>query len=196
MKTVEVEIKGINPLLIQRFTEASQLPRSSRKTTPSEINSREVALNSANRKEDGSHYISSFAIVNAMCSTGSNHKMVGSRKSVRFLVPSAVKVVSSDCTITILQNGIPFTDQLIEVDSRPVTIPATKGRVMRHRPRYEDWSLSFVLEIQDDLLSVDLCHQLLTEAGLQIGIGDFRPEKRGPFGSFRVVKWSECEAAE
>lgn len=67
---------------------------------------------------------------------------------------------------------------------------------MRHRPRYENWSMEFILEVQDDLLSVDLCQQLLTEAGLQVGIGDFRPEKRGPFGSFRVTQWKEIEEAE
>src|SRR5690348_3894027 len=28
------------------------------------------------------------------------------------------------------------------VDSRPVVVPATKGRVMRHRPRLDKWKLS------------------------------------------------------
>ena len=26
-----------------------------------------------------------------------------------------------------------------EVDSRPVVIPSTKGRIMRHRPKLETW---------------------------------------------------------
>ena len=34
--------------------------------------------------------------------------------------------------------------------------------------------------------------KLLQEAGQSIGIGDFRPEKRGPFGTFRVVKFDEA----
>jgi hypothetical protein len=36
-----------------------------------------------------------------------------------------------------------------------------------------------------------MAQQLLTEAGQSIGIGDFRPEKRGPFGTFRVIKFKE-----
>ena len=32
-------------------------------------------------------------------------------------------------------------------------------------------------------------NQLLNEAGQNIGIGDFRPEKRGPFGTFRVTEF-------
>lgn len=89
--------------------------------------------------------------------------------------------------VTILNGKGPAKD--FEVDSRPVTIPATKGRIMRHRPRFDQWGAAFEMQINDDLLSVDMAHQLLNEAGLSIGIGDFRPEKRGPFGTFRVTKF-------
>jgi hypothetical protein len=91
--------------------------------------------------------------------------------------------------ITIMNDNGPAQD--FEVDSRPVTIPATKGRVMRHRPRFDDWGAKFSLKINDSLISTELVHQLLNEAGEQIGIGDFRPEKTGPFGTFRVVKFDE-----
>lgn len=192
MKTVNVVITGINPLLIHRFTEQAQQPKTSRKTNIEQvIDTRAVALNAANRRDDGTHYISSFAIVNAMCAAGSNYKMKGSRKSVRFIVPSAVRVQTSDCTTTILVKGEPAMDSSFEVDARPVTIPATKGRIMRYRPRYENWSMRFELGILDDLLDLPLAQQLLTDAGVQIGIGDFRPEKRGPFGTFRVTSWEE-----
>lgn len=192
VKTVNVTITGISPLLIHRFTEQSQQQGTSRKTlVQSVIDTREVALNGANRRPDGTHYINSFSIVNAMGSAGSNFKMKGSRKSVKFIVPSAVRIQTIDCTTTILVKGEPATDTSFEVDARPVTIPATKGRIMRYRPRYENWSMKFELGILDDLLDLPLAHQLLTDAGVQIGIGDFRPEKRGPFGTFRVTSWEE-----
>ena len=79
------------------------------------------------------------------------------------------------------------------VDARPVTIPATKGRVMRYRPRFNEWGAKFNVLVNDDILDVDTVHQLLNEAGLTIGIGDFRPEKRGPFGTFRVTKFEEVK---
>jgi hypothetical protein len=192
MKTVNVTITGINPLLIHRFVEQDQQQSSSRKVKIETSNdTRLTALSVANRRPDGTHYISSFALVNAMCSAGSNYKMKGSRKSVKFIVPSAVRIQTTDCTTTILVKGEPATDVSFEVDARPVTIPATKGRIMRYRPRYENWSMKFELGILDDLVDVPLAHQLLTDAGIQIGIGDFRPEKRGPFGTFRVTSWEE-----
>lgn len=192
MKTVNVTITGINPLLIHRFAEQDQQQSSSRKVkieAPSDT--RLTALAAANRRADGTHYISSFAIVNAMCSAGGNYKMKGTRKSVKFIVPSAIRVQTADCTTTILVKGEPATDASFEVDARPVTIPATKGRIMRYRPRYENWSMKFEVGILDDLIDASLAHQLLTDAGIQIGIGDFRPEKRGPFGTFRVTSWED-----
>jgi hypothetical protein len=78
-----------------------------------------------------------------------------------------------------------------EVDSRPVTIPSTKGKVMRHRPRFDQWSMRFTLRINEDILPVDFVQLLLTEGGQQIGIGDFRPEKSGPFGTFQITSWQE-----
>jgi len=197
MRTIHVEITGINPLLIHRFGEDAQAGKTSRKAKQGQVDTRAVALKAANVGPDGVHYISAFAIVNAIGAAGASHKMTGTRKSVRFIIPSAVRVAALgvDCTIPILLKGKPA--MTFEVDSRPVSIPATKGRIMRHRPRYEGWTMRFDLEIQDDLVDVALVHQLLAEAGLQIGIGDFRPEKRGPFGSFRVTAWEEmAEAAQ
>jgi len=146
---------------------------------------REEATKHAYIAKDGTYYINGFSIPGAMGNAGANHKAKGSRKSLRFIVPSAVRMTSD--TITILNGAGPAKS--FEVDSRPVTIPATKGRIMRHRPRFDQWGLKFDLVINDDLLSVDMAQQLLQEAGQQIGIGDFRPEKRGPFGCFLVSSW-------
>jgi hypothetical protein len=65
---------------------------------------------------------------------------------------------------------------------------------MRHRPRFDEWGARFNLLIDDTQLAVETAHQLLNEAGQSIGIGDFRPEKRGPFGTFRVTSFQELSS--
>jgi hypothetical protein len=55
---------------------------------------------------------------------------------------------------------------------------------MRHRPRFDNWSAKFVLEIDDELMTLETAHELLNKGGKSQGIGDFRPNKRGPFGRF------------
>jgi hypothetical protein len=62
---------------------------------------------------------------------------------------------------------------------------------MRHRPRLNAWGCEFVIEIADDIMEAKSVHQLLAEGGVRLGLGDFRPEKGGPFGRFQVVSWGE-----
>lgn len=187
MKTIKVEIRGTTPLLIHRFGEAAETGKQSRAAMVADVEPREEARKVAYIAADGSFYFNAFSIPAAMGNAGANHKMRGTRKTARYVVPSAIRLTSD--TITILNGSGPAKD--FEVDSRPVTIPATKGRVMRHRPRFNQWGAEFDLIVNDTLLTVELAQQLLQEAGQQIGIGDFRPEKRGPFGTFRVVKFEE-----
>jgi hypothetical protein len=77
------------------------------------------------------------------------------------------------------------------VDSRPIVVPATKGRVMRHRPRLESWRLTFSIEYDPTLLSAKQVRAIVDDTGTRVGLGDFRPEKRGPFGRFSVIHWEE-----
>lgn len=187
MKTIKVEIRGTTPLLIHRFGEEAETSKQSRAAMVADVDPRAAARKVAYIAPDGTFYFSSFSIPNAMGSAGSNHKMRGTRRTARFVVPSAIRMTSD--TITILNGHGPAKD--FEVDSRPVTIPATKGRIMRHRPRFNEWGAKFDLVVNETLMTVELAQQLLEEAGQQIGVGDFRPEKRGPFGTFRVTKFEE-----
>ena len=75
------------------------------------------------------------------------------------------------------------------IDSRPVVIPATKGRVMRHRPRLDNWRLEFDLEYDDTLLAVEQLRHIVDDTCSRVGFLDFRPEKKGPFGRAMVIHW-------
>lgn len=187
MKTVQVEIRGISPLLVHRFGEEAEQSKRTRRIETVTRDPRKEAEKNAYIAKDGTFYFSAFAIPNAMGAAGASHKATGTRKTLRFVVPSAVRMTTD--TVTIMNGKGVAKD--FEVDSRPVTIPATKGRIMRHRPRWDQWGAKFDLEVDENLLSPDMAHQLLAEAGQSIGIGDFRPEKRGPFGRFMVTAWKE-----
>jgi hypothetical protein len=189
---IRVEIRGVTPLLIHRFGEQAEQAKKTRRIEARVRDPREEATKAAYIAKDGTFYFSAFSIPNAMGSAGSNHKATGTRRTLRFTVPSAVRVMTD--TITILNGDGPA--KAFEVDSRPVTIPATKGRIMRHRPRWDVWGAKFELDLDSDVLSPEMANQLLNEAGTSIGIGDFRPEKRGPFGRFRVVAFDEAPIDE
>jgi hypothetical protein len=75
------------------------------------------------------------------------------------------------------------------IDSRPVVIPATKGRVVRHRPRLDNWEVTFTVEYDPALLTEKELRTVVDDAGSRVGLLEFRPEKKGPFGRFMVTSW-------
>jgi hypothetical protein len=191
MKTYRVEITGTTALLQHRFGEQAEVEgaKAARAMNIKEEEPRAAAEKAAYRAQDGTLYLPGAAIARLLREAGAAHKQRGSRRSIKYIVPAAVLVAEDAIT---LHNGAPLT--AFEVDSRPVTIPATKGRIMRHRPRLDAWQATFTLEVNDDLLPVEVIHQLLTEGGTGIGVGDFRPERGGPFGRFQITSWQEMDA--
>ena len=79
------------------------------------------------------------------------------------------------------------------VDTRPVRIPSTGGRILRHRPIFHAWSISFDVDLDTDIISEGLLREIVDAAGKRIGLCDFRPDCRGPFGRFVVTKWAVKE---
>lgn len=193
MKTITARIEGITSLIQHRFSE--QAEGESNKTTRLIGNTRGTPREEAEKVAyvypDGTLYHPGAAIARLLREAGANHKVKGSRRSVKFAVPSAVIVLEDTIPLVSPDTSQPLTE--FEVDSRPVVIPATKGRVMRHRPRVDRWAMTFQLEVDDELLPTDFVHQLLEEGGRKLGIGDFRPEKGGPFGRFAVTSWKNGE---
>jgi len=74
------------------------------------------------------------------------------------------------------------------VDIRPVVVQ--RNRVLRARPRFDNWALEFkVINLDPGLLKADIIKQILVDAGKYYGLGDFRPE----FGRFKVEKFEAIE---
>ncbi len=183
---VEVMIVGTSSMLQHKFDEAFEVGKSTRTVIQERGTPREQAEKLVYRNGNGFYFPGTW-IAGSVKEAGSNHKLRGSRKSAKFIVPAAIRIIEIDIP---LRNG--DGNSLIrdfEVDSRPITIPATKGRIMRHRPRFDDWSAKFNLTVNTEMLTEDFVHQLLNEAGASQGIGDFRPNKGGSFGCFRVTSW-------
>lgn len=59
---------------------------------------------------------------------------------------------------------------------------------VRVRPRFEQWSLVFSLDVWDEQLSLDALKSIWRYGGQYKGLGDWRPSSRtpGPFGRFEA----------
>lgn len=191
MKTFVCSIVGVSPFLMHRWNEESEQEESTRTVHIGKRDPRVEAEKAAYRDHDGTLYFPGTMIARILRDAGSSHKQRGSRKSLRYIIPAAVIVLDEVITMRDTE-GKPLSE--FEVDSRPVTIPSTKGRIMRHRPRLNTWGAEFSIEVDPEMIDVEIVHQLLTESGKRLGLGDYRPSSGGPFGRFQVHSWKEIAA--
>jgi len=172
-RKVEVAIKGLPPgLLMHRFP--LEPVEAIEKKSPED--QAEIA---AYRTPDDELYIPGIAIQRALVNGATFSKGKG-RASLQKVVAACV-FVSPEYCITKSQEYV--------VDTRPVVVPATKGRVLRHRPRLEEWETQFEIEFDETLLTEDQVRKVVDDTGSRVGLLDFRPEKKGPFGRFMVTAW-------
>lgn len=201
MVLIECWIKGTRPMLQHRFSDDAEeaLKATTRRVKVKIGTPREEAEKVVYRDDQGNIYMLGAWVEAMLKEVGSNHKQKGNRKSLKYIMAAAAIV--NEETILLYDeppNGAQRKPKVLkefEVDSRPVVIPSTKGRVMRHRPRLDKWAACFTVQINEDIIDSDTIHQLMAEGGVQNGLGDYRIQKGGRFGSFAIVSWKEINAS-
>ena len=188
-KLIEVWIEGSTPLLQHRATEEALAGRTRDNVPGTPVDPRNVCERAIYRipSNGGQIAVPGAAFARMLREAGGSHKAKGSRKSLKYIIPAAVLIMDDLCGLFLNDRKTHITD--FEVDSRPVTIPATKGKVMRHRARFNEWSCRLIMRVNEDILNEGIVRQMFSEGLQQIGIGDFRPEKGGPFGTSSIVSW-------
>lgn len=181
-KIINVELTGVTPLLMHRFAGAEEVenPKTKRKTTTTKENDVNDTLY---KLPNGKLYQPSESIRQAMVEAGKAFKQGKSNRS---------KVIAS--FVQVRPEAIVHDEQKWTTDRRAVVIPSTRGRVMRNRGRLDKWKLKFQLYILDsDEVSPNECKDILEYAGKYMGIGDYRPQKRGMYGTFTVTSFQESK---
>jgi hypothetical protein len=64
------------------------------------------------------------------------------------------------------------------------TVRVNSGRVMRARPKFNQWAVTVELTVDTESMTVDDVQESLEVAGRMIGMGDFRPR----YGRFEVAR--------
>lgn len=192
---VRVTIQGMTPLLMNRFTEANEVSVSGgtsvtlrgEKGTP-----REQAAAKRYVATDDVLYIPGPNIFACLVAAGTFHKAGKSKLTTMktSLIPAGIMI---DDLICLLHSPEGNALTAWEVDSRSVVIPSTGGRIMAHRPRVDEWCCTFTIEIDTTMFSPKLVRLLVDDAGKKIGLGDYRPARKGPFGRFVVSGWEVTE---
>jgi hypothetical protein len=188
MIEIELICEGTMPILLHRATEEALLGKTRTNVAEEAPDPRDIAGRAVYRMPDSKQLaLPGSAFGRLVREAGGSHKIKGSRKSLKYVVPAAVVILSELCPLFLKDRKTACVD--FEVDARPVTIPATKGRVMRYRARLNEWSVKARMRIDETVIAESLVRQLFNEGFAQIGLGDFRPACGGPFGVSQIVSW-------
>ncbi len=182
MKKVKVEITGITPLLMNKPEEYGFDVQWVEKQASEDWE--KDALKKLYRDADGTIYQPSDHIWRNIIEAGKKIKMKGAGKA------TYSKIFGS--MVSVEPFAIPHEKPDYEIHKKLVVIPSTKGRIMRYRPMFKEWQLTFEVHFEEEI-PVAVIKEALEIGGRYSGIGDWRPEKKGVFGKFQVTKFEEVQ---
>ncbi|MGV1079704.1 MAG: hypothetical protein ACOYD1_07610 [Candidatus Nanopelagicales bacterium] len=60
------------------------------------------------------------------------------------------------------------------------------GTDLRYRPEFSEWAAELVITYVTSMLSEDSVLSLVNAGGMGVGVGEWRPQRSGDFGTYRV----------
>lgn len=121
---------------------------------------------------------------------------------------SASRFYGKSVTMTSLRqfifiNGEPSEDgqQMCRIEGEPsmredVVRVGMGGTDLRYRPQFLEWSTSLEVTYVTSALTRDSLLSLIDAGGLGVGVGEWRPEKKGDFGTYRIDTTRKIEVVK
>jgi hypothetical protein len=179
---VSVVIEGITPLIQHQWSDKAlrQMREKGmgKKTKEREARNPEAEADAAMYKTpDGKPAVPLLAIKGALIMAA--HKDIGIEKT---LVRKGLFIIPPDPSLCL---PMVCSDPIIREDCVRVGMGSAD---LRYRPQFDQWSVALVIEYDADLLRPEDILNLIDRAGFGVGIGEWRPEKGGEYGRFRVKR--------
>jgi len=196
MKRIHGELTGNTPLLMNSAQSMIESALGTDTKTKGDVKKQptemakgltdEAVEKLAYRNSKGNLYVPGTAVKGTLLNACA-FKKVG-KYSAKPLLAGGVIIEGEELELTDLK-GKPI--KTYEKDVRTIVNKVTKGRQVKIRPKIKEWKLPFTMVYDDDLIGKDEnIRAILEEAGQRVGLLDFRPQKSGSFGTFRVTKWN------
>ena len=74
-----------------------------------------------------------------------------------------------------------------------VGVVVMKARILRTRAKFDEWSATFVVDAEPELVDKQKLASWLEVGSRRVGLGDWRPEKSGHYGRFTVESVKEID---
>jgi hypothetical protein len=197
---VEVECRGLTPLLMNKMSEntleglRTKVKKPKTAAQGSTRTPREEAETKVYLSDDGP-YIPGEMLMACFIAAGQHVRLDGKRQI------SNAKSTVLPGFLTLLTAGpllkTPDTDKAAawEADVRLGRNPNGGEAVALCRPRFDEWGFTFRIEIEESEIGENTIRELVDKAGRRCGLGDFRPQRKGIFGQFTVERWDREESS-
>lgn len=197
---LSVTCTGVTPLLMNRLTpETLEQLRSKKKPSKNAARPatpRDEAAPKVYLTKDGLPYLPTENLLANLIAAGQSVRLDG-KKQV-----STAKSTMLPAFLTLEDAFIPLLDvpdgkpPSWEVDMRPGKNPNGGEAVCLCRPRFDKWCFTITALVDLSEISMDKVRELFDIGGKRIGLGDFRPQRKGIFGRYVVTRWDEQAMAE
>lgn len=165
MEQYKVRIEGTRPLLMHSCN--SMLEEGNNKATRSKEHDPKVDAETALYKDkEGAIVVPSFCVLSCLRGSAVNFQVPGKgKKTYKNFVYAGVQIDTENIPL-ISKNGW-------EIDAKTVVVQ--RSRIVRARPRFDEWALEFTIEIIDPVITPAVLKQIIEDAGKYNGLLDFRP---------------------
>lgn len=182
MKTYKVTITGTSPLLMNR--PSALIGDISKERKQEEITPEEQAKLKL-YEIDGKLYQPETHIKGSLVEAGKDQKVVGKGKSTYSKIVGYAVEINPFEIVHKKQKWTTYTVLAVN--------PSTRGRNLLHRPMLKEWELDFEVTFDETQIPASILKEIFERAGKFVGLGDWRPAKKGRFGKFQVTAWKEAK---
>lgn len=190
---IAVVCVGTTPMLQNRMSEETleniRTKAKKPKSSATARTPREDAAPKAYVDGEGQAYVPTENLLACLIGAGSFVRLEGKRQV------SSAKSTTLPGFLTLEEMHLPLfapgssEPATWEVDMRAGRNPNGGEAVCLCRPRFDRWAFKVTALVDTREVNPNLVRQIFDIAGKRIGLGDFRPARKGMFGQFRVDAW-------
>lgn len=192
MIEVKVECVGISPILMDCMDDATLegLRTGVRPQVRKDVPAEEVAGKKLYKDENGEVGIPAQCLFAALVNAGRLVK--NGKRQISAAGSTTLPSLMSIRETFMAFNG--YADKKWVVDKR-------RGRLQDGtaicvvRPKFNKWGFDATIEIDEKAVDERTIQELFRVAGTAMGLGAYRPNCKGPYGRFKVSKWTAKKAS-
>jgi hypothetical protein len=188
-ETIRVPIVGTAPLIVHRFSEKAKrqmLDAMQGRKTPKQPKDPDADYEAAFYRCDDGGY--GFPVIAFKAATVAGARFYGKSVSMTGLR----QFVFFDAEFSKLAG-----QKLARIDGEPhmredVT-RVGQGSDLRYRPEFTEWTTTLDVTFVGSMLTRASVLSLIEAGGMGVGVGEWRPEKRGDFGTYQIDATRDVE---